>query len=122
MNAKLHPIEVLAQAPFRGQLLIAGNWQDAADGATLERRSPAHDQLVAVYALAGAADAERATAAARRAFDDGPWPRMKGAERTRILRDVAEGILARKQELATLETLENGKPLAQSLADIEGAA
>src|SRR5207253_5507458 len=59
---------------------------------------------------------------ARRAFDEGPWPRMKGAERARILRAVAEGILVRKHELALMETLENGKPLAQSLAEIEGAA
>jgi betaine-aldehyde dehydrogenase len=122
MTLTLDPAEILARAPFRGRLLIDGAWQEAADGSTLERRSPAHDQVVAVYALAGAADAEAAIAAARRAFDHGPWPRLRGAERARILRHVAEGILARKHELATLETLENGKPLAQSLAEIEGAA
>lgn len=122
MTLTLTPTEVLAKAPFRGRLLIDGAWHDAADGCTLERRSPAHDQLVAVYAKAGVADAERAIAAARRAFDHGPWPRMKGAERARILRNVAEGILARRHELATLESLENGKPVAQSLAEIEGAA
>jgi acyl-CoA reductase-like NAD-dependent aldehyde dehydrogenase len=109
-------------APFHGRLLIDGDFADAADGARLERRSPAHEHLVAVYAKAGAADTERAIAAARRAFDFGPWPRMKGAERARILLAVADGILARKHELARLETLENGKPLAQSLAEIEGAA
>lgn len=69
MTATLNPTEVLARAPFRGKLLI-----DGADGSTLERCSPAHDQLVAVYALAGIPDAEHAIAAARRAFDDGPWP------------------------------------------------
>jgi acyl-CoA reductase-like NAD-dependent aldehyde dehydrogenase len=122
MTLTLNPTEVLAKAPFRGKLLIDGAWHDAADGCTLERHSPAHDQLVAVYAKAGVADAERAIAAARRAFDDGPWPRMKGAERARILRNVAEGILARRNEFATLESLENGKPVAQSLAEIEGAA
>ena len=113
---------MLAKPPYRGKLLIDGAWCDAADGGTLERRSPAHDQVVGLYALAGIVDAERAIAAARRAFDDGPWPRMKGAERAHILRNVAEGILARKHELALLETLENGKPLAQSLAEVEGAA
>lgn len=113
---------VLSRPPFRGKLLIDGAWHDAADGCTLERSSPAHEQVVAIYAKAGATDAERAIAAARRAFDHGPWPRMKGAERGRILRAVADGILARKDELALLETLENGKPLAQSLAEIEGAA
>jgi betaine-aldehyde dehydrogenase len=122
MIKKLTPAEILARPPYCGKLLIDGAWHDAADGGTLERRSPAHDEVVARYALAGLADAERAIAAARRAFDDGPWPRMKGAERARFLRLVAEGILDRKQELATLETLENGKPLAQSLAEIEGAA
>ncbi len=111
-----------AATPFIGKLLINGTWQDAADGATLERRSPAHDEVVAVYAKAGVADAVKAVKAARKAFDHGPWPTMKGTERARILRAVAEGILARKHELARLETLENGKPLAQSMAEIEGAA
>ena len=122
MTITLDPTEVLARAPFRGKLLIDGAWREAADGGTLERRSPAHDRLIAVYAQAGVADAGQAIAAARRAFDQGPWPRSTGAERARILRSVAEGILARKHELALLETLENGKPLAQSLAEIEGAA
>ena len=124
MNSNHIPVADSPQtgAPFLGKLLIDGAWVDAADGSTLERRSPAHDTLVAVYARAGTADAERAIAAARRAFDTGPWPRMKGAERARVLRAVAEGILVRKHELASMETLENGKPLAQSLAEIEGAA
>src|SRR5439155_5564727 len=81
---------VLARPPYRGQLLIDGRWVDAADGGTLERKSPAHDTLVAVYAKAGVVDAERAIAAAREAFDRGPWPQMKGAERARILRNVAK--------------------------------
>jgi betaine-aldehyde dehydrogenase len=114
--------DVLERPPYRGKLLIDGRWVDAADGGTLERRSPAHDTLVAVHALAGAVDAERAIAAARRAFDQGPWSRMKGADRAALLRRVAEGILLRKHELALLETLENGKPLAQSLGEIEAAA
>ncbi len=118
----LSPAEILERPAFRGQLLIDGVWCDAADGATMERRSPAHGKVVATYALAGVADAERAIGAARRAFDHGEWPRMKGAERARILRRVADTILERKHEIALLETLENGKPLAQSLAEIEGAA
>ena len=121
-EARLTTADVLARPPFRGRLLIGGRWSDAADGATLERKSPAHDRLVAVYAKAGVADAERAIAAAREAFDRGPWPHMKGAERARILRLVADTILARKDELALMETLENGKPLAQSRAEVEGAA
>ena len=114
--------ESLDQAPFRGKLLINGEWCEAADGAVMERESPAHGKVVAVYAKAGVADAERAIAAARHAFDKGPWPTLKGADRARILRNVGDGILARKHELARMESLENGKPLAQSLAEIEGAA
>jgi acyl-CoA reductase-like NAD-dependent aldehyde dehydrogenase len=110
------------ERPYSGKLFIDGAWADAADGCVLERKSPAHDRVVGVYAKAGVADAERAIAAARRAFDHGPWPRMKGAERARVLRAVADGILERKHQLALMETLENGKPLAQSLAEIEGAA
>nr|WP_295785392.1 aldehyde dehydrogenase family protein [Rhodoferax sp.] len=118
----LNTADVLARPPFVGKLLIDGAWADACDGSTRERRSPAHDTVVGVYAEAGVVDAERAIAAARQAFDHGPWPRMKGAERARVLRAVAEGILLRKHDLALMETLENGKPLAQSLAEIEGAA
>jgi acyl-CoA reductase-like NAD-dependent aldehyde dehydrogenase len=112
----------ISHSPFRGRLLIDGAWCDGADGHAIERRSPAHDRVVAVYAQAGKLDAERAVAAARRAFEDGPWPRMKGAERARILRKVADGILSCRHELAKLESLETGKPVAQSLAEVEGAA
>jgi betaine-aldehyde dehydrogenase len=102
--------------------LIDGLWCEAHDGSKLERKSPAHDLVVAVYAKAGVIDAERAIEAARRAFDFGPWTKMKGAERASILRKVADLILERKHVLAEMETLENGKPLAQSLAEIEGSA
>lgn len=112
----------LPKQPFQGRLLIDGEWADAADGARLERHSPAHDVLVGVYAQAGAADAQRAIAAARKAFDHGPWPHMKGAERASILRRVGDIILRRKAEIALLETLENGKPLRQAEAEIAGAA
>ncbi|MCW5284822.1 aldehyde dehydrogenase family protein [Verminephrobacter eiseniae] len=116
MNPQTNP------PPYQGRLLIDGQWCDAADARRLERRSPAHGQLVAVYAEAGVPDAQRAIGAARQAFDKGPWPLLKGAERARILRHVADGILARRHALARMESLENGKPLAQSLAEIEGAA
>ncbi|WP_395703443.1 aldehyde dehydrogenase family protein [Aquabacterium sp.] len=114
--------ELLARPPYAGRLLIDGDWADARDGATLERRSPAHDVLVARYAQAGVAEAQAAIGAARRAFDSGPWPRMKGAERAALLRRVADGIVRHQERLALLETLENGKPLAQSRAEIAAAA
>jgi acyl-CoA reductase-like NAD-dependent aldehyde dehydrogenase len=121
-NSPLTAQNLSSRAPFQGRLLINGTWLDATDGSKLERKSPAHDQLVAIYAQAGVLDAEKAIAAARHAFDHGPWPRMKGAERSRILRKVADLILEHKHSIAEMETLENGKPLTQSLAEIEGAA
>ena len=67
---------LIHRPPFHGRLLIDGAWADAADGATLERRSPAHGTVASIHARAGRADAARAIAAARRAADHGPWPRM----------------------------------------------
>lgn len=121
-NQKLTLQTLTERTPFQGKLLIDGRWCEAHDGSKLERKSPAHDLVVAVYAKAGVIDAERAIEAARRAFDLGPWTKMKGAERATILRKVADLILERKHVLAEMETLENGKPLAQSLAEIEGSA
>ena len=121
-NQKITVKTLAERAPFQGKLLIDGLWCEAHDGSKLERKSPAHDLVVAVYAKAGVIDAERAIEAARRAFDFGPWTKMKGAERATILRKVADLILERKHVLAEMETLENGKPLAQSLAEIEGSA
>jgi betaine-aldehyde dehydrogenase len=122
MQTSLNSQEILSRDPYRGRLLIDGDWREAIRGATLERKSPAHDRLVAVYARADVDDVELAIAAARRAFDSGPWSRMKGAERATILRKVADTIVQRKLEIATLETLENGKPLAQAVSEVEGAA
>lgn len=121
MNARTNP-DPQAATPYQGRLLIDGQWCDAADASSLQRCSPASGQLVAVYAQAGVPDAQRAIAAARKAFDHGPWPRTRGADRARVLRRVADGIAARKPALARIETLETGKPLAQSLAEIEAAA
>ncbi|RQP21767.1 aldehyde dehydrogenase family protein [Piscinibacter terrae] len=121
-----HDIQAAAQAifdkPLQGQLLIEGRWVDALDGRTLERQSPAHGKTVATYAQAGVKDAQAAIESARRAFDLGPWPRMSGAERAAVLRRVGDAILAQKREIALMETLENGKPFEQALAEIEGAA
>jgi acyl-CoA reductase-like NAD-dependent aldehyde dehydrogenase len=112
----------LAAVPRRHHgLLVDGTWRDAADGRTLSRSSPAHGILISTYARAGAPEVAAAIAAARRAFDDGPWPRMMAAERSKLLLDVA-GLIERDAEiLATLDVLEGGKPIAQVRAEIAGA-
>lgn len=112
----------LATTPRRYELLIDGNWCQAADRGELTRTSPAHGLTVSTYACAGAAEVETALAAARRAFDEGPWPGWTGAERSRLLLNVASFIERDAELLATLDVLESGKPIVQARAEIAGAA
>ena len=107
-------------AVFHGQLYIDGAWREALDGARFERRSPAHGHVVSTFAEATASDVDAAISAAERAFHDGPWAGMKGVERARILLAVADGIKARVDEMALLEALETGKPLAQARGEVGG--
>ncbi len=109
-------------APRRFELLIDGKWQQAMAGERLTRHSPAHGVAVSDYACGSSADAAAAVAAARRAFDDGPWPRMTASARARALLKVADIVERRLEELAVLEVLESGKPIAQARAEISGAA
>jgi acyl-CoA reductase-like NAD-dependent aldehyde dehydrogenase len=107
----------------RYQMLIGGQSVPAASGETISRESPAYlSRIVGEWPRAGKADVERAIAAARAAFDDGPWPRMTGAERSKLLIRVAELILANKEELAVIEAIEVGKPIASARGEIEGCA
>lgn len=107
--------------PAAYRLLIDGRWIDARDGRAMERRSPGHGFVVSRYAQAGEADANAAVEAAHRAFETGPWPSMKAGERSRILLRAADLIEARAEEIARLDALESGKPLAQARGEIAGA-
>ena len=104
------------------EMLIDGRPSKGAEGRTLERIAPGHGIAVSRYQAADGRDAERAIAAARKAFDDGPWPRMTAAERSRILLTVAAMIDARADELAYLDAMEAGKPITQVKGEIAGAA
>ncbi|MBZ9657372.1 aldehyde dehydrogenase family protein [Phyllobacterium lublinensis] len=103
------------------QMLIDGRWSDGAEGGIIERRSPGHDVVVSRYHAGTRADAERAIAAARNAFDNGPWSRMTGAERSNIILKAADIINARSDELAYLDCIESGKPISQAKAELGGA-
>ncbi len=96
------------------RLLINNEWVEAADGATFPTLNPATGELLTEVALAGAPDVDRAVAAARLAFEKGPWARLSGAERGELLWKVADLIERHADELAELETLDNGKPLRVS--------
>jgi len=101
------------------RMLIDGKSVDAQSGETVSRESPGHrGKVIGVWPSGSTADAGLAIAAARRAFDNGPWPRMSGGERSTILHKVAAKILEHVDELALIECLETGKPLGQATGEI----
>ena len=104
------------------QLLIDGRWTDAVSGKVFASHNPATGEHIADVAEADAADVDAAVRAARRAFDEGPWPRMDAAARGRLLLQVAEKIRARGDELARMETLDNGKAIRETRAQVNASA
>src|SRR5919108_1130611 len=96
--------------PVARAMVIDGDDVEALSGERFSRESPAHDTVVSTYPQAAPEDVDRAVTAARRAFDEGPWPRLPGAERARVLIRVAELVRRDADELARLEALESGKP------------
>jgi acyl-CoA reductase-like NAD-dependent aldehyde dehydrogenase len=96
------------------KLLIGGEWRDAASGRTFPTTNPATEETLAEIAEAGPEDVDLCARAARRAFEEGPWPRMTGAERAAALFRLADLIAAHAQELAELETLDCGKPISDT--------
>ena len=96
------------------KLLINGKWVDAADGKTFETINPATGQVIARVAEGGKADVDKAVQAARNAFEKGPWKKMSARERGKLLFRLADLIEKNSEELATLETLDNGKPISDS--------
>ncbi|MDT4971504.1 MAG: aminomuconate-semialdehyde/2-hydroxymuconate-6-semialdehyde dehydrogenase, partial [Pseudonocardiales bacterium] len=96
------------------QHFIDGQWVDSVDGATFESITPIDNTVIATVARGGVADADRAVEAARRAFDDGPWPRMSPTARKQILHRAAALLEERLEEFARAETLDMGKPIAES--------
>jgi aldehyde dehydrogenase (NAD+) len=96
------------------KLYVGGEFVDAASGETIESHSPSTNEPIATVALGRAEDIDRAIAAARTAFDDGPWPGMTPAERGEAMQRVYEGILARQDELIEWETLDSGHTMRMS--------
>ncbi|HWU03520.1 MAG TPA: aldehyde dehydrogenase family protein, partial [Novosphingobium sp.] len=103
-------------------LFIGGAWAPPASAETIEVRDPASGEVIAAVAAASAADIDRAVAAARHAFDHGPWPRMAPPARAQLLNRIADGIEAQGALLAELETRDNGMARQSAQAMIGGAA
>jgi phenylacetaldehyde dehydrogenase len=98
------------------KMLIGGQWVDAASGKTFPTYDPATGEVLAQVAEGGWEDINRAVAAARKAFDTGPWRKMTASQRGRLIWKLADLIEQNLEEFAQIESLDNGKPLAVARA------
>jgi phenylacetaldehyde dehydrogenase len=117
MNAQLSPDPTSLTAAFLAtphKLFINGEWVAAQSGKTFDVINPATAQVIAKVAAGDAADIDLAVKAARRAFESGPWPGMPASGRAKLLWKLAEAFEANADEIATLETLDNGMPFTMS--------
>lgn len=100
-------------------LFVNGAWRSSSSGETDEVVNPADASVLAVVDRAGPADVEAAVAAARRAFDAGPWPATPPEERGALLARVADLLVRDREELARTETADTGKTLRESGQDLD---
>jgi len=98
----------------RPEQLIDGRWVASSSGRTVTVASPADGDPIGEVAAGTAHDMDLAVAAARRAFDEGPWPRMAASQRGRYLLRIAALLEAARDEVANLESANNGKPIRES--------
>jgi aldehyde dehydrogenase (NAD+) len=99
---------------FQTRMLIDGKFRDSKSGKTFETINPATEEVIAQVAEGGSADIDLAVKAARKAFDSGPWRKMDARDRGRLMNKLADLIEEHIDELAELETLDNGKPIGES--------
>jgi phenylacetaldehyde dehydrogenase len=120
MGIAISPIQIDSRvSDFIAQprkMLIDGKWVNAASGKNFPTYNPATGEVLAHVAEGDRADIDAAVQAARRAFDSGPWSRMTASERGKLVWKLADLLEEHTEEFATLETLDNGKPLTVSRA------
>jgi phenylacetaldehyde dehydrogenase len=103
----------------RGKILINNQWVDSASGKTFQTFNPATGEVLATLAEGDKEDINRAVAAARKAFEGGPWRKMTTSERGRLIWKLADLLEQHTEEFATLESLDNGKPIGVArVADV----
>jgi len=97
-----------------GKLFINGKWVNSVSGKTFDTLNPATEEVVTCVAEGDKVDIDLAVTAARKAFEEGAWRKMEARERGRVLLRIMELIEKNKEELALLETLDNGKPISET--------
>ena len=111
-----------ADLPDHIQHYIDGAFVDSVDGDTFDVLDPVTNKTYTTAAAGKKADIELAVAAAKRAFDEGPWPRMLPRERSRVLHRIADLVESRDARLAELESYDSGLPITQALGQARRAA
>jgi acyl-CoA reductase-like NAD-dependent aldehyde dehydrogenase len=96
------------------KLFIGGEWVDAETGQTIDVINPATGQVIAKVQAAGAGDIDKAVRAARKAFETGPWPQMNPTERAQLMWKLAELLEENADEIALMESMDNGMPLTMA--------
>ncbi|MCS7247484.1 MAG: aldehyde dehydrogenase family protein [Anaerolineales bacterium] len=109
----------MIQSEFPSALFIGGKWLPSRGGELFATLNPATEEILAEVPRANAEDVELAVQAAYKAFY-GEWSETTPAERGRLLYRLAQAVQAHREELAKIETLDNGKPFKEALADIDG--
>ena len=97
-----------------GQIFVAGKWQAPLSGETYTPINPANEEPLSAVGKGDERDIDAAVAAARKAFDDGPWPKMSPHERGRIVWKLGDLIQQNLDEMAKLESLCTGKTMFDS--------
>jgi 5-carboxymethyl-2-hydroxymuconic-semialdehyde dehydrogenase len=111
------------QASIKAPLLyIGGEFRSAAEGHTFETLNPTTNQVITEVAEGRTEDVDAAVAAARRAFDEGPWPRMTPSARAEYLVAIAQALESNGEEIANLEVLDTGLPIKQAQGQAARAA
>ena len=95
-------------------LLIGGKWLDSVSGKTFPTMNPDTGETICQVAEGDKADVDLAVKAARKAFEEGAWPKMNASERGRLLHKLADLIEAHADELAELEAIDNGKSMVMA--------
>jgi len=120
MGIAISPIQIDSRvSDFIGKprkMLIDGKWVNAASGKTFPTYNPATGEVLAQVAEGDRQDIDAAVKAARKAFDSGPWSRLTASERGKLVWKLADLLEEHLEEFATLETLDNGKPLTVARA------
>ena len=97
------------------KLLIGGRWIDSISGKTFETIDPSNGEVLGRVAEGGEKDVDAAVVAARKAFEDGPWPKMTPSERGKLLNKIADLVEKYAEELAQIEVLDNGKIIREAM-------